>query len=91
MIPWKVLALVVLTFLAIAAVVWYLRGLRDVVWGNAGRREQRYLIASVVLTALMIVTMGFIRENGRSPDLIYGQIQVEGQAPAASPSAPPAP
>jgi cytochrome bd ubiquinol oxidase subunit I len=91
MIPWKVLALMFYTLIAIAAVVWYLRGLPGVIWGSARRGEQRILMLMAILTMLMIVTMGFIRENGRSPDLIYGQMQVEGQAPAAPPSAPTAP
>jgi hypothetical protein len=34
--------------------------------------------------------MGVIRENSRSPDVIYGQIDVH-QQPATTPSAPPAP
>ena len=48
-------------------------------WGNAGRGEQRLLIVSTVLTVAMIVTMGFIRENGRSPDLIAGHMAIEQQ------------
>ena len=91
MIPWKVSALIVYTLLAIGAVLWYLRGLPQVRWGNAGRGEQYLLVASAILTAVMIATMGYIRENGRGPDLIYGQMSIEGQAPAPSPSAPAAP
>jgi cytochrome d ubiquinol oxidase subunit I len=79
MIPWKVLALMAYTLLAIAAVTWYVRGLSGVRWGNAGRGEQRLLIVSTILTVAMIVTMGFIRENGRAPDLIAGQMQIQQQ------------
>ena len=79
MIPWKVLALIGYSLLAIAAVVWYLRGLPGVVWGTARRGEQRLLILMAGLTMAMIVTMGFIRENGRGPYLITGQITIEGQ------------
>ena len=79
MIPWKVLALMAYTLLAIAAVTWYNRGLSAVRWGNAGRVEQRLLMVSTVLTVAMIVTMGFIRENGRSPDLITGHMRIEQQ------------
>ena len=79
MIPWKVLALIGYSLLAIAAVVWYLRGLPGVVWGTARRGEQRLLILMAGLTMDMIVTMGFIRENGRGPYLITGQITIEGQ------------
>ncbi|MGI8609385.1 MAG: cytochrome ubiquinol oxidase subunit I [Candidatus Dormibacteria bacterium] len=91
MLPWKVLALMTYSLLAIAAVTWYLRGLRGVRWGNAGRGEQRLLVSSALLTAGMIITMGVIRENGRQPDLIYGQMSVHGQGPTTAPSAPPAP
>ncbi|MEA2683990.1 MAG: cytochrome bd ubiquinol oxidase subunit [Chloroflexota bacterium] len=91
MLPWKVLALMAYSVLAVAAVTWYLRGLRGVRWGNAGRGEQRLLVASAFLTAGMIITMGVIRENGRQPDVIYGQMSVQGQQPTAAPSAPPPP
>jgi cytochrome d ubiquinol oxidase subunit I len=79
MIPWKVLALIGYSLLAIAAVVWYLRGLPGVVWGTARRGEQRLLLLAAVLTMAMIVTMGFIRENGRAPFLISGEMTIEGQ------------
>jgi cytochrome d ubiquinol oxidase subunit I len=79
MIPWKILALMGYSLLAIAAVVWYLRGLPGVVWGTARRGEQRLLILGAVLTMAMMVTMGFIRENGRAPFLISGEMTIEGQ------------
>jgi hypothetical protein len=79
MIPWKILALMGYSLIAIAAVVWYLRGLPGVVWGTARRGEQRLLIVSAFLTIAMIVTMGFIRENGRAPYLISGQMTIQGQ------------
>ena len=85
MIPWKVLALMFYTLLAIAAVVWYLRGLPGVIWGAARRGEQRLLMLMAVLTILMMVTMGFIRENSRAP----GEMTIQGQQniqPTASPS-----
>ena len=89
MIPWKVLALMFYTLLAIAAVVWYLRGLPGVIWGAARRGEQRLLMLMAVLTILMMVTMGFIRENSRAPFLISGEMTIQGQQniqPTASPS-----
>ncbi len=85
MIPLKVLALMAYTLLAIAAVTWYVRGLSGVHWGNAGRGEQRLLIVSTVLTVAMIVTMGFIRENGRAPDLVAGNTQIEQQQDVSVP------
>ena len=89
MIPWKVLALMFYTLLAIAAVVWYLRGLPGVIWGGARRGEQRLLMLMAVLTILMMVTMGFIRENSRAPFLISGEMTIQGEQniqPTASPS-----
>jgi cytochrome bd-type quinol oxidase subunit 1 len=95
MIPWKVLALIGYSLLAIAGVVWYLRGLPGVVWGHARRGEQRLLQLMLVLTMLMMVTMGFIRENGRAPFLISGEITIAGQqnqstaGPTPQPATPP--
>jgi cytochrome d ubiquinol oxidase subunit I len=91
MIPWKVLALMTYTLIAIAAVVWYLRGLPGVVWGSARRGEQRLLMVMTVLTMAMIVTMAYIRENGRAPDLIAGQMQIQGQQNIQEPHPSPAP
>ena len=91
MLPWKVIALVAYSVLALWAVIWYLRGMRGITWGRAGRGEQRMLTVAAILTALMIVTMGFIREHGRSPDLIYGEMGLDQTTIAGPPSAPPAP
>ncbi|MDQ6710671.1 MAG: cytochrome ubiquinol oxidase subunit I [Candidatus Dormibacteraeota bacterium] len=91
MIPWKVLALMTYTLIAIAAVVWYLRGLPGVIWGTARRGEQRLLMVMTVLTMAMIVTMGYIRENGRAPDLIAGQMRIQGQQNIQAPHPSPAP
>ena len=91
MIPWKILALIGYSLIAIAAVVWYLRGLPGVVWGTAHRSEQRLLVLSAVLTIAMMVTMGFIRENGRAPYLISGQITIQGQQNTQSTPPTPAP
>jgi ABC-type multidrug transport system permease subunit len=79
MIPWKVLALMFYTLIAIGAVVWYLRGLPGVVWGTARRGEQRILMLMTIFTMLMMVTMGFIRENSRAPFLISGEMTIQGQ------------
>lgn len=91
MIPWKVLALIAYTLIAIAALVWYLRGLPGVIWGSARRGEQRLLMVMTVLTMAMIVTMAYIRENGRAPDLIAGQMQIQGQQNIEQPHPSPAP
>jgi hypothetical protein len=91
MIPNKVLALMGLDLLAMLGVVWYLRGLRDVTWGAARRGEQRLLVASGVMVMMMIVTMGFIRENSRVPYLISGEITVSGQQDVSQPQPTPSP
>jgi hypothetical protein len=41
-----------------------------------------------ILTMLMIVTMGFIRENSRGPFLISGEMTIQGQqdVPSAQPT-----
>jgi cytochrome d ubiquinol oxidase subunit I len=91
MIPWKVLALMFYTLIAIGAVVWYLRGLPGVVWGTARRGEERLLILMAVLTMLMMVTMGFIRENSRAPFLISGEMTIQGQQNTQSSQPTPAP
>ncbi len=43
-----------------------------------------------VMTMAMIVTMGFIRENSRVPDLIAGHIQLQGQQDISPPQPTPA-
>jgi hypothetical protein len=93
MIPNKVFALMALDLLAVAGVIWYLRGLPAVRWGTAARGEQRLLVVSGVLVMMMIATMGFIRENGRVPDLINGEMTLEGQQTikTVQPSAVPVP
>jgi hypothetical protein len=72
-------------------VVWYLRGLAGVVWGTARRGEQRLLMLMTVLTVLMMVTMGFIRENSRAPYLISGEMTIQGQQNTQSAQPTPAP
>jgi cytochrome bd-type quinol oxidase subunit 1 len=79
------------TLIAVAAVVWYLRGLPGVIWGTARRGEQRLLMVMAVLTMAMIVTMAYIRENGRVPDLIAGQMEIQGQQDISQPHPSPAP
>src|SRR5438034_10298441 len=86
MIPWKVLALMFYTLIAIAAVVWYLRGLPGVVWGGARRGEPRSRMLMTVFTMLMMVTMGFIRENSRGPFLISGEMTIQGQQNVPTPT-----
>ncbi|MHB1134020.1 MAG: cytochrome ubiquinol oxidase subunit I [Chloroflexota bacterium] len=81
--PWKYLALAGLSLGALVATVVYLgasqRGLR---WGElaaGGRRAQYTLLVLGVAVSLMMLVMGYIRESGRLPFLIYNQYTVEEQ------------
>ncbi len=44
-----------------------------------------YAMFNGILTVAMIVTMGFIRENGRYPDLIAGHMHIEQQQDVSVP------
>jgi cytochrome bd ubiquinol oxidase subunit I len=89
MIPYKIAALIGYTVFALAAIFWYLRGMPDVRWGQAGRTEQRVLLFSGVAVMAMIVLMGFIRENSRFPDVIAGQITLFHQQTISVPNVQP--
>lgn len=91
MIPYKIVALIAYTVFGIAAVFIYLRGMPRLRWGGAGRGEQRVLVVAGVAVMAMIVLMGFIRENGRFPDVIAGQTSEFGQQHVPQPTASPTP
>jgi hypothetical protein len=44
-----------------------------------------------VFTMLMMVTMGFIRENSRGPFLISGEMTIQGQQNVQTPQTTPTP
>ncbi|HEX4211866.1 MAG TPA: cytochrome ubiquinol oxidase subunit I [Candidatus Dormibacteraeota bacterium] len=90
MIPYKILALTAYTVFGIAIIYIYLRGFRDVRWGQAGRGEQRALIFLGVAVMAMISLMGFIRENARFPDVIAGHVQEFHQKDVNQPNVQPA-
>ena len=80
MIPYKIAALTAFVLFSLIGLHVYMRGLPKVVWGGAARiSEQGMLMVSLLLVSTMIVLMGFIRENGRFPDGIAGQVQLQGQ------------
>ena len=85
MIPYKVSALIVFTLLSVLALVVYLRGERRIVWGQAGRGEQSLLVLVAACTTVMIVLMGYIRENGRYPDIVAGHVTQQGQQAVQEP------
>jgi len=78
--PWKYLAMGGLTLSGIIAVGAYLgayrRGLRWGYFGDGGRRAQRVLLTLAIFASLMMLLMGFIRENSRLPFVIYYQQQL---------------
>jgi hypothetical protein len=91
MFPDKILALMTMDVLSFAAIYWYLRGMKDIIWGRMARKETRLLIAGGVMVTAMIITMGFIREDARVPDLISGHMTIEQQnvqAPIPTPAPP---
>jgi cytochrome d ubiquinol oxidase subunit I len=79
MIPFKGVALLAFIVFSLWGLSAYLAQARLLVWGSATRGSQRLLMASAGLVVLMIVVMGYIRENGRFPDLVVGQMQEQGQ------------
>lgn len=87
MIPYKVIALTAYVVLSLTGLYIYLRRLPRIRWGQTGRAFNAGLpVLSLVLVMLMIVLMGFIRENGRYPNGIAGQVQLQGQQPINQPS-----
>ena len=85
MIPYKIAALTGYVVFSLTGLYAYLKGLPRIRWGQqTGRAFNATLpVLSLVLVMLMIVLMGFIRENSRFPDGIAGQVQLHGQQPAS--------
>lgn len=79
--PWKYVALAGLSLGSIGALLAYMiaqrRGLRWGQMGRDGRRAQYALVALAVLGSAMMLIMGYIRESGRDPYLIYYQMRVD--------------
>lgn len=75
--PWKYIALAGLSLSGIIAVLAYLSASRrGLAWGEVergGRRAQKVLVVLGVSVSLMMIVMGYIREAGRLPYLIYSQ------------------
>ena len=78
--PNKYIAMGVLIGLGILNYGFYLSALRfKTEWGNGGRLPQVLLIVLAVFTIFSMFNMGYARENGRYPYLIYGKMTIEGQ------------
>lgn len=95
--PWKYLALGGLSLGSIGAIFAYLtvqrHGMR---WGQLGRdarRAQYALLAVAALGSAMMLIMGYIRESGRDPYLIYYDMRIDEETrfPRLEPTPSPAP
>ncbi|MCL5025938.1 MAG: cytochrome ubiquinol oxidase subunit I [Chloroflexi bacterium] len=77
--PWKYIAFGGMTLGALGALYAYMGSLRHGLrWGHlgpAGRGAQYILLMLAVVGSLMMLTMGFIRENSRQPFLIYYELR----------------
>lgn len=91
--PWKYIAMGGMTLGAIGALIGYLGSLqRGIRWGHmaqGGRGAQYALLTLAILGSLMMLLMGFIRENSRQPFLIYYELR--GQQPEVFPPLQPTP
>lgn len=90
MIPWKITALVAMTFVSITAVTVYLKQntLGHLRWGEARRGQAMLLVTVGVSVSLIMGLMGYIRESGRGPFLINGHMLINQQQNFTAPTAP---
>ncbi|MGH7759006.1 MAG: hypothetical protein ACREN7_06825, partial [Candidatus Dormibacteria bacterium] len=88
MIPFKLVALIAFTGVAIVAVTVYLRHVSrgQLRWGDAGRGQAVALITVGVAVSLIMALMGYIREHSRAPFLITNQMLINQQQNFHAPS-----
>jgi cytochrome d ubiquinol oxidase subunit I len=88
MIPFKLVALVAFTGVAIVAVTIYLKHVSngELRWGDAGRGQAVALITVGVAVSLIMALMGYIREHSRAPFLITNQMLINQQQNFTAPS-----
>lgn len=72
--PWKYLSLGGGILLTAINLVLYLGSRGRFAWGMAGAGAQAALAATAVTIALLMITMGTIRESSRGGDLIYHRL-----------------
>ncbi len=79
--PWKVMVLIGEMLVTLFALGTFLRARQrtPMIMGQASRGSQRLLIALGVITCLMMLIMGIIRESSRSPYLVNYSIQINHQ------------
>ncbi|MGH7665912.1 MAG: hypothetical protein ACRENY_05810 [Candidatus Dormibacteria bacterium] len=88
MIPFKLVALITFTGVAIVAVTVYLKHVSRgrVRWGDGGRGQAAALITVAVSVSLIMAVMGYIREHSRAPYLITNQVLINQQQNFKAPS-----
>lgn len=90
-IPNKVLALVMMMLFGLVSLTSYLKAYSEgrIRLGETTRGPQRVLLIMGVTVSLMMVVMGVIRENGRQPYLINGELRIQHQEIVGSTGATP--
>ncbi|MBV8446212.1 MAG: cytochrome ubiquinol oxidase subunit I [Candidatus Dormibacteraeota bacterium] len=80
-IPYKVGALFAMVFFGLWAITSYLRAYarEELPSGRTGRRAQWLLVGLTVVTSVMMIVMGIIREHSRQPYLVNGEITISNQ------------
>jgi hypothetical protein len=80
-IPYKIGALLAMMFFGLWSLTSYMRAYsrEEVPSGRTGRKAQYTLIVLAVLTSLMMMVMGVIREHARQPYLINGELTIQNQ------------
>jgi cytochrome d ubiquinol oxidase subunit I len=88
MIPFKLVALLTFTGVAIVAITVYLKHVARgrLHWGDAGRGHALSLITVGVAISLIMALMGYIREDSRGPFLITNHMLINQQQDFSPPS-----
>ncbi|HVC39131.1 MAG TPA: hypothetical protein VNH20_04030 [Candidatus Dormibacteraeota bacterium] len=88
MIPFKLVALIAFTGVAIVAVTVYLKHVTqgELRWGDAGRAQGAALITVGLAVSLIMALMGYIREDSRAPFLITNKVLINQQQNFTPPS-----
>ncbi|MGC1406189.1 MAG: hypothetical protein WA938_05565, partial [Candidatus Dormiibacterota bacterium] len=88
MIPFKLVALITFTGVAIWAITVYLKHVTngEMRWGDAGRGQAAALITVGIAVSLIMALMGYIREDSRAPFLITDQMLINQQRNFTPPS-----
>jgi hypothetical protein len=86
-IPWKVFALIALMVLGLTSATSYVRAYSEgrVRIGETTRRLQVVLLALGMTVSVMMMVMGVIRENGRQPYFIHGELRIQHQQVVTGP------